>query len=188
MFDWIAENLGYDLKLNPIDLSGISGMADILMVLINILLLITVWQGIRNIRETKKSRDAEMMTLVLGQIEEIKPSIKDLNRFGCYDNWKNNKVALNHAQIISTRLQRLSYLGEHGLINRKHLIEMWGPIFVTEWGRLQDFVKDIRKKNNEPTDLDAGAFSRKDFERFAYKCSRYLTKHYPLMADKFHIQ
>lgn len=179
--------LEYEFRLTPIDWSGVSGMADILMVIINLLLLATVWQGIRNIRETRKSRDAEMMNLVLEQIQAIKPAMRELHHLPRPIDWANDQEAQANANTISIGLQRIGYLGASGLINKKHLIEMWGPTFVAQWNLIGPFVQDLRKKNGEPEHLKDGAFSRKDFERFATVSSKYLKRHYRAVADNFRL-
>ncbi|MEX0382549.1 hypothetical protein V6X02_04340 [Spiribacter sp. 1M153] len=126
MRDWLNNSFGYELSLNPIDWSGVSGVADILMVFINIFLLATVWHGIRNIRETRKSRDADMMHLVLEQMNTLKPAIRTLKekqRHAVID-WDQDEEACQKAHEITVGLQRVGYLGVAGMINKRHLIEM----------------------------------------------------------------
>ena len=186
MQEWIKETLGYELHLNPIGWSGVSGVADIFMVAINLFLLLTIWHGIRNIRETRKSRDADMMNLVLEQMQAIKPSINELNvkaREGL--DWENNEEARRKAHEAMIGLQRVGYLGVSGMINKRHLIEMWGPMFVEQWNRLGPYVRKIRIENGEPPELAEGAFSRKDFEKFARMSSRYLKRHYKAVSRNF---
>lgn len=188
MKDWLANQFQYELNLNPVGWAGVSGMADILMVFINLFLLITVWQGIRNIRETRKSRDAEMMNLVLGQIEAIKPSMSALKEKPADIDWENDPVARKLANDISIGLQRLGYLGMTGMINKQHLMEMWGPTFVSQWNRVAPFVRRIREANGEPPELKDGAFSRKDFEKFAQLSSKYLRRGYKAVAGNFRLE
>ena len=132
MREWLNSTLGYELHLNPIDWSGVSGVADILMVLINIFLLATVWHGIRNIRETRKTRDADMMNLVLQQVQAIKPAISELKQKESQGlDWDSDEEARKRAHEITIGLQRLAYLGVTGMINKRHLIEMWGQCSST---------------------------------------------------------
>lgn len=182
----IIENFfGYQLSLNPIDWSGVSGISDVLMLLINLFLLITVFHGMKSIRETKMTRDADMMTLVLEQIEPIKSDMYLIRHSGNYSEWCENEKVVQAANRISIGLQRLGYMGLSGMINKRHLIEMWGPSFVQQWKLLEPFVKDLRDKNNEPRELSKGAYSRKDFERFAMASSKYLAKNYKEVSGKF---
>jgi hypothetical protein len=184
MLELLSQTLGYSLDLDPINWSGVSAMADVFLIVINVLLLASIVLGVRSLHETKKSRDADMMTLVLEQIEPIKADMRLLAQSGTYEAWKNNDETKRAAQNISVRLQRLAYMGRTGLINQKHLIEMWGPTFVKQWQTLKPFVQDVRVNNQEPANLEDGAFSRKDFELFAAICEQYLSSNYPAVFKK----
>ncbi len=58
-------------------------------------------------------------------------------------------------------------------------------MFVEQWNQLEPYVQRIRQENGEPVTLADGAFSRKDFERFAQKSSHYLKRRYRAVSENF---
>ena len=58
-------------------------------------------------------------------------------------------------------------------------------MFIDQWNRLGPYVRKVRIENGEPAELSDGAFSRKDFEKFAQMSSRYLRRHYRAVSKNF---
>ncbi len=112
-------------------------------------------------------------------MEEIKPSLEILKRSESFPAWSGDPQAvrsawdqerLQAANIVSIKLERLGYMVHAGLINEEHFLGLWGSTISRTWDHLEYWVKLKRHDNGEPTELAAGAFSRKHFELLAITC------------------
>lgn len=170
---------GIAFDLSPIDWAGISGIADVLLVVLNVVLIASLIIGYRGIREAATARNADMLVWAISQIEEVKSELGVLYEAPDYvqqltgtradgAGWSDRER--DAAYRVSIRLQRLAYLARSGMISKEHLIEMWAPTFVRSWEKLEPWVKDLRLSNGEPVAVEDGGFSRKDFELFARDC------------------
>ena len=64
------------IELNRFDWSGVSGVSDIIMVFLSILLLIGLRQGAKSIKESSLSRDADILRWAMSEMDELKPKIR----------------------------------------------------------------------------------------------------------------
>gem|GEM_PF-3013755 len=176
-----AEHISVDLRLFNWD--GVAGISNALMVILNLVLVLGIFLSYFNLRENTKSRVCGILFRANEYIDEVKKDIAVIRaRATDVPEWRDDdkesiaKAAApipdEEANKVSKVLQRLSYLVRAGFIPEKHLIEMWGPLFLEMWLLLEPWVKNKRVKNGEPTQLKKGAFSRKDFEWFAARCCK----------------
>ncbi|MFC0444264.1 hypothetical protein ACFOD1_03015 [Pseudidiomarina halophila] len=168
-----------EVVLNPLDWDGVSAIASVLMLFINLFLLISIIFAYRTIKEEVKNRDSTLLIWAMEEMSKIKPDIHVLKDAGEYASgqlgksthkvkWSGELRAA--AQRVSVTMQRLSYMAEADLISKEHFSNMWGPMFADAWNRLEPFVQHKRHLEREPLTLADGAYSRKDFEKFARYC------------------
>ena len=175
MFDSIS------VDLSTFDWQAVGALAAVITVLLTAILLAGVFFGYRNLREAVRTRDASLFTWAILRMEELKPHLAVLRSALGSDSSKDaeGNSQSRHLEIeasahrVTVELQRLAYLANSGLISEIHLREMWGPTFVEAWELLEEWVKNKRRENGEPIELEKGAFSRKDFERFAVMCKKH---------------
>ena len=170
------------VDLSNFDWQGVSGAADALMVLLNVILIASVIVGYKGLKESVLSRDASLLTWAMQRMTDIKEdleAIQHLTRYGTVADLKNPRFSSpwvpemeGAAYRVSIELQRLAYLANAGLISKVHFQRMWGPTFVRAWDVLEVWVKHKRQKKGEPLELSEGAFTRNDFETFAIECTR----------------
>lgn len=170
-----------EVVLNPLDWDGVSAIASILMLFINLFLLISIIFAYRTIKEEVKNRDSSLLIWSMEEMTKIKPDIRLLSGAGEYAmgelgkkshkvKWSDDELAA--AQRVSVTMQRLSYLAEAELISKEHFSNMWGPMFTDAWTKLEPYIQHKRHAKGEPLSLADGAYSRKDFERFAQYCAQ----------------
>jgi len=175
------------VELNRFDWSGVSGVSDIAMVFLSILLLIGLRQGAKSIRESSLSRDADILRWAMSEMDELKPKIKIIT-----DAHKNipfckcgnihakefdttwSQKELEAAQIVGVNLQRIGYMSLHNLISRNHFMNIWGPMYLASWYALESWVKHKRLELNEPQEISKGAYSRIYLEQYAKYCENNL--------------
>lgn len=169
------------VDLSRFDWQGVSAVSDLLMVLLNIVLIVSVVIGYRSLRESAKSRDATLLIWATERMDTIRPLLEQLRAAPAYGSLNDIRAGsdfsapwspelLGSANRVGIELQRLSYMANKGLISREHFIAMWGPTFVAAWEILEVPIKHRRLKNGEPMHLHEGAYSRRDFETFSMLC------------------
>lgn len=170
------------VNLSVFDWQAVEAIATWVTVFLNIFLLATVWFGFRSLKESALSRDASSLIWAfqcmngikedLGTIQCAQPygTLSDIKSPSFVTPWKPEVEEA--AYRVSVELQRLSYFANSGLISKVHLQKMWGPTFAEAWRLLEVWVKNVRLRNGEPLELNEGAFSRNDFEKFARECSK----------------
>lgn len=175
----------YDFKvqLTTFDWNGVSGLTNILMVILTALLLYSLRQGSKNIKESALSRDADILRWAMAEMDLLKPAIRTLTNahkriaycqcpdehikeFTC--NWTETELAA--AQEVSVKLQRIGYMALHNLISRNHFMNVWGPMYLSTWYALEPWVKHKRLELDEPLTIEKGAYSRMYLEQFAQYC------------------
>ena len=72
---------GLQVELNRFDWSGVSGISDVVMVFLSILLLIGLRQGSKSIKESSLSRDADILRWAMSEMDELKPKITIITVF-----------------------------------------------------------------------------------------------------------
>lgn len=175
------------IELNRFDWSGVSGVSDIIMVFLSILLLIGLRQGAKSIKESSLSRDADILRWAMSEMDELKPKIRiitDAHKNKPYCSCGNihaekfqtewGQKELEAAQIVGVNLQRIGYMSLHNLISRNHFMNIWGPMYLSSWYALESWVKHKRIELNEPQDISNGAYSRIYLEQYAKYCEKNL--------------
>lgn len=150
----------------PIDWSAIAAIAAGLQVILTALFFASVLYARKSLKESQNARTAQVLIWAAEQMDAIKPDIARLDKENPdFHKWDEELRAA--ANRISVRFQRLGYMARHDLIDKEHFRCMWGLDFIRQWARLADFVVDLRCRNGEPLTVEAGAFSRIDFELLA---------------------
>jgi len=169
------------IDLSKFDWQGVSAVSDSLMVLLNIVLIVSVYIGYRQVREALLTRDASLLTWAMERMTAIKADLRLLEgapAYGTLQQLQSDDFRSpwppefeQAAQNVSSELQRLAYMANSGLISKTHFRKMWGPTFAKAWVVLRLWVMYRRFKNGEPLRVEEGAFSRVDFESFAKECT-----------------
>jgi len=159
----VAEEI---FRFLPFDWQSVSGVADSMMVLLNLILIVSVFYAYRTLKSSEQARTTDILIWAIDQMEEIKPDIATVRSIGQpVEAWsaKQNQAAAR----VSVRLQRLAYMTRAGLIEASHFQAMWAITFVDMWDRLAPWIRQVRGSHGEPLTAAAGAFSRVDFELLA---------------------
>ncbi|WP_290516541.1 hypothetical protein [Alcanivorax sp.] len=173
------ENIKFQFE--TFDWGGVSGVSDLLMVILTIVLLIGLRQGSHNIREASLSRDADILRWAMSEMDTLKPLIRIItdahqnqpyNKKSANEHWK--KEEREAAQQVSVKLQRIGYMAWNNLISRNHFMNIWGPMYLCCWYALEPWVLEKRHQLDEPERIEDGAFSRHFFEIYALYCEAWL--------------
>ncbi|HAG79166.1 hypothetical protein PK34_21345 [Stutzerimonas stutzeri] len=176
------------IELSKFDWSGVSGLSDVVMVLLTLVLLAGLKQGAKNIRESSISRDADILRWAMSEMDTLKPQIRlltDAHKRHNYcglphdpetnpNGWTSQE--LDAAQVVGVNLQRIGYMALHNLVSRNHFMNIWGPMYLACWYALEPWVKHKRKALNEPVEIKDGAYSRIYFEQYAHYCETHLPR------------
>lgn len=176
------------VELSKFDWSGVSGLSDVIMVVLTLVLLAGLKQGSKSIRESSISRDADILRWAMSEMDALKPQIRlltDAHKRHRYcgkahdpqenpNGWTDKE--LEAAQIVGVNLQRIGYMALHNLVSRNHFMNIWGPMYLACWYSLEPWVKHKRKALNEPTEIKDGAYSRIFFEQYANYCEANLPR------------
>ena len=65
----------FKVQLTTFDWNGVSGLTNVLMVILTALLLYGLRQGSNNIKETSLSRDADILRWAMAEMDLLKPAI-----------------------------------------------------------------------------------------------------------------
>ncbi|MCL1038420.1 hypothetical protein L2750_14905 [Shewanella submarina] len=175
------------VELTKFDWSGVSGVSDVFMVFLSLLLLRGLRHGAKSLKESSLSRDADILRWAMAEMDDLKPKIRVLtdahkrhrycdcsgNHVELYVcNWDENE--LRAAQDVSVKLQRIGYMALHNLISRNHFMNIWGPMFLSTWYALEPWVKHKRIELEEPQLISQGAYSRMYLEQYAKYCEVHL--------------
>lgn len=162
-------------KFVPIDWTAIAAIAGFLQAAITALLAISVWYAKKSLQESQSARTAEILMWAAAQMDDIKNDIQMLRSVGPdFRRW--NDIERLAAARVSARMQRLAYMARNGLIDKQHLLRMWGPEFTQQWGILSGWVMDVRRRRSEPERVEDGAFTRIDFQMLAEEFARIETR------------
>lgn len=178
---------GLQIELNRFDWSGVSGISDVLMVLLSILLLIGLRQGAKSIKESSLSRDADILRWAMSEMDALKPKIRiitDAHKRAPFCDCENIHIKefsnswceeeIEAAQSVGVNLQRIGYMALHNLISRHHFMNIWGPMYLASWYALEPWVKHKRLELDEPQNISDGAYSRMYLEQYAKYCENNL--------------
>lgn len=64
------------VELSKFDWSGVSGLSDVIMVVLTLVLLAGLKQGSKSIRESSISRDADILRWAMSEMDALKPQIR----------------------------------------------------------------------------------------------------------------
>ncbi|MCT4347479.1 MULTISPECIES: hypothetical protein [Vibrio] len=175
------------VKLHEFDWSGVSGVMDMVMVILTFVLLVGLKQGSKSIEESTRSRNAELLNWAMEEMSALKPAIRlvtDAHKREPYSQVTSDvsvdyvstwsKEELQAAQAVSVALQRMGYFATHDLVSKKHFLNLWGPLYLSCWYSLEGWVKHKRLQLDEPFDIADGAYSRLYFEKYAMYCEEKL--------------
>ncbi|MGE6648182.1 hypothetical protein ACQKE0_02805 [Shewanella colwelliana] len=177
----------FQVQLTTFDWNGVSGLTNVLMVILTGLLLYGLRQGSHNIKESALSRDADILRWAMGEMDLLKPAIRlitdahkrhpfcccpkeHIKHNDCY--WNSDELKAAHE--VSVKLQRIGYMALHNLISRNHFMNVWGPMYLSTWYALEPWVKHKRLDLDEPSRIEDGAYSRIYLEQFAVYCEQNL--------------
>jgi hypothetical protein len=177
-----AEHLPREIRLNPLDWTGVGALAALLTFGINILLLLTLLVGFRSLREGQTSRSAQVLSWAVAQMESVKADERSLRSAPAdYEEW--NEDIVRSANRICNAYQRMCYFANNSLIDPVHFRRMWGINIVIYWSILERYVQNERAKFNDwPTAAD-GAYLRGDFEKLAIAFERHFERANPGMIE-----
>lgn len=169
------------IDLSRFDWQGVSGVSDVLMVMLNVILIVSVIVGYRSLKESVMSRDATLLVWAMERMTAIKRDLRALGDAPPYGSLQEirspgftspwTKDLEKAAYRVSVELQRLSYMANSGLISKVHFRKMWGANIAEAWELLETWVKHRRLTRGEPTEVSEGADTRRDFELFAKECA-----------------
>lgn len=83
-----------------------------------------------------------------------------------------HNIPYDAANNASKTFERLAFFALSGLIPEKYFRDLWGPLFVDVWLRLEPWIIAKRIFNNESPFIETGAFSRKDLERLVLRFAK----------------
>lgn len=147
-------------------------------VVINALLVVSIFLAKNQLVESQKSRNSQLLLWTIEQIERKNDSQRVVLRPD-FD-FRKDDDARQHAWTISVLYQQVGHFAISGLIDGDIIKQTWGLNFVRSWNALVPFVAHVRHSNKEGISLKDGAFSRKDFETFAAECFDYVQRRHPV--------
>ncbi|WP_457743342.1 hypothetical protein [Sulfurimonas sp.] len=164
-------------ELHVLNWSGIQAVVAILSVLLSALLLVGLWQGKKTLKESRDTRDADILRWTMDIMSDLKKDIKivtdEYKTVGSFNNnWSSDAVA--SANKVSIQLQRIGYMANNNLISKEHFKNLWGPMYLSTWWSLEEWVKKKRESLNEPREIKDGGYSRMYFEEYALFCENNL--------------
>jgi len=174
-------------ELHILDWSGIQALIGFISVVLTAFLLFGLWQGKKTLHESRNTRDADILRWTMDLMSDLKSDIKivtdEYKAKGPYskDTWSNS--ANKAAQNVSVQLQRIGYMAGEDLISRVHFKNLWGPMYLSTWWSLEEWVKSKRTELDEPREIANGAYSRKYFEKYAIYCEKELSKKEKLLIN-----
>lgn len=170
-----------NINLSNLDWGGLGTIATLLTVLINIVLLITVFFGFQSVREGQAARIAQILVWATKQMDDIKEfEHKLVLAPDDYTQWDHETRLA--ARKVNNAYQRLSYFCDHGLIPEAHIRNIWGLNLVYAWTRLENMINDDRRKSG---DVMANPVMRREFERVAKRYSAHFDKQNSNLLSSF---
>jgi len=148
----------------------ISGVATLVLALCALFALI-------QIDIMKKSNYAESFKWIMDKLDEVKPVQKKLLANKSFLNSLNKKCCIERYTDMEKELsqvinwyQRVSFMVNSGLLNKKYVREMWGIMFIKVWNSFgcYELTSRIIEKDNSLT-----PYLRKDFEKLAVDFYKY---------------
>lgn len=175
------------INASGVEWEGVSGMMDILMVLLTLFLVFGLGQGAQTVKQAINSRNAELLNWTTSEMDRLYDSMKivmDAHRRQAYctnfsqlspyyiSPWTQKE--LEAADEVSIFLQRMGYYAITDLISKEHYLKLWGPKYLSCWYSLEGWVRHKRILLREPIEIERGGESRKFFEEFALYCEAHL--------------
>ena len=164
-------------ELNVLNWDGVQAIIAFFSTVLTSVLLIGLWQGKKTLSESRNTRDADILRWTMDLMSDLKVDIKivtdEYKKKGSYNkNW--TKQAKNAANNVSIQLQRIGYMANNDLISKEHFKNLWGPMYLSTWWSLEEWVKLKRVELDEPREIKDGAYSRMYFEEYAIFCEKSL--------------
>ena len=124
------------------------------------------WQNKRMVDEMARTRSATVLLPVLDILLQSSRRRWAVRDYGPqYRLW--NREQRNVANRLSMDLERIAYICEQGLLERRFVMEGHARVFVDSWTMLSEFIESLRSGSGQPQ-------PREYFEKFARECSVYL--------------
>ena len=165
-------------ELAVLNWSGVQAGIAFFSALLTTFLLVGLWQGKKTLKESRNTRDADILRWTMDLMSDLKKHITivtdEYKDKGPYTKEKWNDQANKSANEVSIQLQRIGYMANHDLISKEHFKNIWGPMYLSTWWSLEEWVKQKRETLEEPREIKDGAFSRMYFEEYALFCERSL--------------
>ncbi len=130
-----------ETKISEFYWDGLAATAGAFGVILNFLLLGSIWLGIQTIREGQKSRSVELLQWATEQMDRAKSSEQKLRSMATipYEDWTLVEPATKlHIQTALNAFSRLAYMVNKKMIPEKHFRELWGTNFFILWLILRD--------------------------------------------------
>ncbi len=167
-------------ELYTLNWSGIQAVIAFFSTLLTAVLLVGLWQGKKTLKESRNTRDADILRWTMDLMSDLKNDIKivtdEYKEKGPYNKNKWDDNATKAAQNVSVQLQRIGYMANNDLISKEHFKNLWGPMYLSTWWALEEWVKQKREILDEPREIKDGGFSRMYFEEYALFCENSLPK------------
>jgi hypothetical protein len=126
------------------------------------------WQNKRMVDEMAKTRSASVLLPVLEILLQSRRRFWEVREYlPNYGLW--NQEQRNVANRLSLDLERIAYICEQGLLERRFVVEGYARLFTESWERLSGFVGSLGYSGVQPR-------PREHFERFAHECAEYLNQ------------
>lgn len=142
---------------------AVSAISAVLGVILNLVLVVSIWIAIRSLREAEKSR---LVGLIIWTTERVQLIREDTYRLLGADlsEVANDAELLLECRRISAEYEQISYFVRTGLISEQHIFDMYGNLFVRVWNKLEPAILEIRRQDGESLGIKDGVLSRSNFE------------------------
>src|SRR5690606_520276 len=150
-----------ELRLNPIDWTGVGAIAGMAAIVLNFSLLVSVIIGFRSVKEGQASREAQILQWAAQQMDDVK-TYENVVRNADSDHTAWDDDTRHAAQRVCNAYQRMCYMAENGLIHPGHFRAMWGVNIVIYWQRLKGYVDAERARYGDHETATNGAYLRAD--------------------------
>lgn len=175
---WESARAPRTLNLETIDWTGVAAIAALGALLINLLLLASVWFGFRSVKEGQAARSADVLFWAMKQMDEIKGDQRAIRK-ASPDPASWDEETVQAAVRLCNAYQRMCYFVRKKLIDQNHFRDIWGVNICIYWRILKPFVYAERKKFDDKQTAYEGAYIRADFEFIADTFQRYFNRRNP---------
>ena len=136
----------------------------------------------KQLRVTNKQLETVYKQLSMNSLITVFDEMKNLHSlthkvYDCYrakpDCSKWTESERINANEVCIALERIAFLTVKGFIELELLMEAYAGVFARSWHCLEGYVKEDRRKRNNPIELKDGARLREHFEVVGIKCQEF---------------